>query len=99
MYTKVHGMTGYPDPTSNENVYGYTMWGSVHFQAGDVLGVHQPEGRKSRFNLLFQEGGGPTNYWQIRENEPLDSFAINGNDVRSDQNDFPLVGVETSEFL
>ncbi len=98
-YTKIHGITGSPSSTIYPNVYEYNVFTSVQFLAGDVLGVHQPEGKKSRYNLLFQRRGGPANYYDERENDPLDSFDLGDEDVEDDENDFPLVRVETSTYL
>lgn len=94
-YTKVHGYSGLPLSTTNANVYRYSVW--FGFQAGDVLGVHQPDGKKSRYNLLFQERGGPTNYQIENENNPLQQFDPESTDVRSNQSDYPLVGLDTSK--
>ncbi len=98
-YSKIHGISGAPISTRHPNVYEYNVFTSVQVRAGDVLGVHQPEGRRSKYNVLFQQRGGPTNYYEDREDDPLNSFDLTDDDVESDENDVPLVGVETSTSL
>lgn len=95
-YSKIHGMTGAPSSTRYPNVYEYNVFTSVQFQAGDVLGVHQPDDRKSKYDILFQQRGGPRNYYDEREDDSLDSFDLEDDDVEDDESDFPLVGAVTS---
>lgn len=65
----------------------------MQVQAGDMLGMFQPDGKKSKYTLIFQEGGGPTNY-RMNAMGSLTTFNVDSNSVNTD---YPLVGVETSK--
>lgn len=95
-YTKIHGTSEAPVSTQHSNVYQHSGI-SVHFREGDVLGVFQPEGRRSRYSLSYQESGGPVNYRLDMQNSPLRTFEITGNGVKMDQS-YPIVGLQTSKL-
>ena len=95
-YTKIHSMSGPPLDTTYSNVYKYSGL-SIEFQRGDVLGVHQSSDKKSRYAILFQERGGHV-YYDIRDDNPQGQFSPDDSDVRSNQSDYPLVGLDSSKL-
>ena len=94
-YSLHHTSSQQPTVTESSNVFRYPGI-SVQVQPGDILGVYQPEGKKSRYTLTYQEHGGPINYRMDTKDAPT-TFSIDGNGVHTDQNDYPLVGVEISK--
>ena len=93
-YTKIHSTSGSPLLTFHSNVFTYSniFWA---VQANDVLGVYQPEVRKSRYLFLLQERGGPINYQLTDERDAPDSVELN--DVSSDESDYPLLSIQLSK--
>ena len=95
-YSRIHRTsTQWFHTTEHSNVFRYSGF-SVQVQAGDILGVFQPDGKKSKYSLTFQEGGGPTNY-RMNTMVSLTTFNVDSSDVNTDQNGYPLVGVEISK--
>ena len=94
-YTKIHEITGLPLGTDDTNVYQYFVQPALGVQAGDVLGIYQPSDRMSRYSIIYQERGGPINY---RRGGRIDTFNLNEGNVKTDQEDYPLVGVRISEL-
>ena len=85
---------------SNLTYYEYSPPTPLSFQAGDVLGIFQPDGGRNRLRLYFQSGVGPQNYYKTLDNNdivepPSDMFTLG----TIFQNDLPLISVETSELL
>lgn len=94
-YSVLHTTSQQPRTTESVNVFRYSGI-SAQVNPGDVLGVYQPEGKKSRYTLTYQEHGGPTNY-RMDAKDPPATFSSDGTGVHTDQNDYPLVGVEISK--
>ena len=97
-YTKIYEIANPPNSTGDRNVYKYFVRPALAVQAGDILGIYQPSKSRSRYSIIYQEGGGPVNYRRDRLNASPDVFDLNQKNVKSDQSDYPLVGVQTSEF-
>ena len=100
-FTKV-GNTTLRIETGSRDVtyYEYSPPTPLSFQAGDVLGIFQPDMGRNRLRLYFQSGAGPQNYYETLESNdivepPSDMFALG----TVFQNDLPLISVETSELL
>ena len=92
-YSRLHRTSTHQwDTTEHSNVFRYSGF-SVQVQAGDILGVFQPDGKKSKYTLIFQEGGGPTSY-RTNTMGSLTTFNVDSNSINTD---YPLVGVETSK--
>ncbi len=105
VYTKV----GYSSldfaSEQNSQIYEHTVSGnSITVQAGDILGIFQPE--SSQLELYYANTYGPTNYYIDTSNDrkrrattaPSGDFDINGDSV-STANNMPLVTVEVSKFI
>ena len=99
-FTKVGNTTLRIDTGSSEwTYYEYSPPSPLSFQAGDVLGIFQPDNGRNRLRLYFQSGVGPQNYYETLDNNsivepPSDMFALG----TMSQNDLPLISVETSEY-
>ena len=98
-FTKV-GNTTLRIETGRNNLtyYEYSPPTPLSFQAGDVLGIFQPDMEMNRLRLYFQSGVGPQNYYETLDSSntvepPSDVFALG----TVFQNDLPLISVETSE--
>ena len=80
--------------------YEYSPATALSFQAGDVLGIFQPNDQRNRLRVYFQSGVGPRNYYETLANNdivepPSDMFTLG----TVFQNDLPLVAVEICEFM
>ena len=85
---------------SNLTYYEYSPPTPLSFQAGDVLGIFQPDGGRNRLRLYFQSGAGPQNYYETLDSNdivepPSDVFTLG----TIFQNDLPLISVDISELL
>ena len=99
-FTKV-GNTTLRIENGNDDVtyYEYSPPTSLSFQAGDVLGIFQPDGGRNRLRLYFQSGAGPQNYYETLDRSdivepPSNMFTLG----TMSENDLPLISVETSEY-
>ena len=81
--------------TENLNVHRYVPDPPVPFQAGDILGVHQPYSYASVLKIYLQ-GSGVTNYYRGSLASPLDSFKTDATGVMVEGR-LPLISVEISE--
>jgi len=96
MFTKVVNTTLRVEGGSDiVTYYEYSLTTPLNFQAGDVLGIFQPDRRRNRLRVYFQSGVGPRNYYEtLASNDivepPSDMFTLGA----MFQNDFPLVAVE-----
>ena len=100
MFTKMGNTTLRVEGGSRSiSYYEYSLTTPLSFQVGDVLGIFQPDGGKSRLRLYFESGVGPRNYYEtLTSNDvvepPSDMFTL-GTVL---QNDLPLVAVEISKL-
>ena len=101
MFTKVGNTTLRVEGGSDSvSYYEYSLTTPLNFQAGDVLGIFQPDGGRNRLGVNFLPGVGPRNYYEtLTSNDivepPSDMFTLGA----VFQNDLPLVAVEISEFI
>ena len=100
-FTKVGNTTLRIETGSRDmTYYEYSPPTPLSFQAGDVLGIFQPDMGKNCLRLYFQSGAGPQNYYERLDNNdiveppPSDVFTLG----TMFQNDLPLISVETSEY-
>ena len=99
MFTKVGNTTLRVEGGSDiVTYYEYSPATPLDFQAGDVLGIFQPDNGKNRLRVYFQSGVGPRNFYETLDNNdvvepPSDMFTL-GTVL---QNDLPLVAVEISK--
>ncbi len=109
VYTKVGYSTLDFTSEQNSQIYEHTVSGnSISVQAGDILGIFQPE--CSQLELYYTNTYGPTNYYidtssggdnnrkRRATTAPSGNFDINGGSV-STANSMPLVTVEVSKFI
>ena len=80
--------------------YEYSLTTHLNFQAGDMLGIFQPDMGRNRLRVYFLSGVGPRNYYEtLASNDivepPSDMFTL-GEEY---ENDLPLVAVEISKFM
>ena len=101
MFTKVGNTTlRVEDGSDSVTYYEYNLTTPLNFQAGDVLGIFQPDMGRNLLGVNFLPGVGPRNYYEtLASNDivepPSDMFTLG---VEYD-NDLPLVAVEISEFM
>ena len=81
--------------TDTYTVVEYSLTTPLAFQEGDILGAHQPRRSDSDVVMQFQERGLLVSYRHDKEDNPLETFVID--EAKTDQTDYPLVGVETSK--
>ena len=85
------------DDSQDLGVYEYSPQLPLEFQAGDVLGIFQPEGGKNKLKISSGIGTGPLNYFVDTDRAtmpPSDTFTLS----EDTDNDLPLVTVEISKF-
>jgi len=96
MFTKVGNTTlRVEDGSDSVTYYEYNLTTPLNFQAGDGLGIFQPDMGKNRLRMYFLSGVGPQNYYETLDNNdivepPTDMFALG----TVFQNDLPLITVE-----
>jgi len=101
MFTKVGNTTLRVEGGSDTvTYYKYNLTTPLNFQAGDVLGIFQPDMGNNRLRMYFQSGVGPRNYYETLDNNdivepPTDMFTLG----TVFQNDLPLITVEICESL
>ena len=83
--------------TDTYTVVEYSLATPLAFQEGDILGAYQPRRRDSDVVMQFQDRGLLVSYRYDEEDNPLETFAVDG--AETDQTDYPLVGVETSKYI
>jgi len=94
MFTKIGNTTLRVEGGSDTvTYYEYNLTTPLNFQAGDVLGIFQPDKGKNRLRMNFQSSVGPRNYYETLDNDivepPSDMFTLGA----VFQNDFPLEAV------
>jgi len=99
MFTKVGNTTLRVEGGSDSvSYYEYNVTTPLNFQAGDVLGIFQPDRGRNRLRMYFLSVG-PQNYYERLDNDivepPSDMFALG----TVFQNDLPLVAVEISKCI
>ena len=98
MFTKVGNTTLRVEGGSDTvTYYEYNLTTPLNFQAGDILGIFQPDRGRNRLRMYFLSGVGPRNYYEdLPRNAvtpPSEMFSLD-----MFQNDLPLIAVEISEF-
>jgi len=96
MFTKVGNTTlRVEDGSDSVTYYEYNLTTPLNFQAGDGLGIFQPDMGKNRLRMYFLSGVGPQNYYETLDNndivEPPTDMLTLGTVF---QNDLPLITVE-----
>ena len=98
MFTKVGNSTLRVEGGSDSVIYyEYNLTTPLNFQAGDVLGIFQPDRGRNRLRVYFLPGVSPQNYYETLDNdivEPPSDMFTQGTVF---QNDLPLVAVEISK--
>ena len=100
MFTKVGNTTLRVEGGSDTmTYYEYSLTTPLNFQAGDVLGIFQPDRGRNRLRVYFLSGVGPRNYYEtLASNDivepPSDMFTLGA----EYENDLPLVAVEISKY-
>ena len=98
VYTKVGNTTLYASSKNSNSVYELEVRPSLPFQRGDILGIFQPIGRRSRLRIQYvNRNGNPLNL-VFRVNgsvtePPSDTFATTSPNLTR-QAGLPLVTVE-----
>ena len=82
--------------TDTYTVVEYSLATPLAFQEGDILGAYQPRRSDSDVVMQFQDRGLLVSYRYDGEDNPLETFAVDG--AETDQTDYPLVGVETGKY-
>ena len=82
-------------PTSDPNVYEYTLSSPLGFQEGDILGVYQRD--NSSIVPYYQENTGPVNLRQsgLVKLPPQNLTSL----VQASEHDYPLVTVEIGMYV
>ena len=95
VYRKVHHTGGDTDIVSERTnlFYMSVLW---QVQAGDVLGIYQPDTSKSRYSVAVQEGGGELSYVLKNQRRATDRIVVSDNSVAG--HPFPLITVKSSTF-
>ena len=81
-----------PSPVSR--VYEAYRDPPLQFEAGDVLGVYNPN--IPALALLYQDQGGYRNYYIGGPNTARETFDLNDGLVQENRNDYPLVSVDVN---
>lgn len=98
VYQKMSGTVIDIDRQTNDQVYNYSDFQPIPFQAGDILGIFMPEDQLIR--PIAEEGRGPINYYISVEDTSVSPFTTFDTRQRSVQSStyHPLVSVEFGEF-
>ena len=95
-YTKV-GNTTIMTTLSGTQIYYYTLSAPLEFQAGDVLGYHQPSPLETQLRVYFEDNGrGQTGYYYLGISAASDLYIEDG--TKSDVSQI-LVNVITGELV
>ena len=98
-YIRIHTSFLVPnEPTSIMNVHEYYPDPPLQVTAGDIIGLFQPQYSDSRFVVFYQETSGPSNV-VIEDIDPAPPTGLSGISACSNENDYPLVTVEFSEYF
>ena len=98
VYTKVGNTTLCASSKNSSSLYELEVRPSLPFQRGDILGIFQPVGRRSRLRIQYvNRSGNPLNFvsrltGNVTE-PPLDTFATTSPNLTR-QAGLPLVTVE-----
>ena len=98
VYTKVGNTTLIATSQNSSRLYEFPVEPSLPFQRGDILGIFQPSGSRSRLSILYRTGrGNPLNYvFRPPENvtePPLEFFTTSSSGITW-QTVLPLVTME-----
>ena len=95
-YTKV-GNTTIMTASNSSQIYYYTLSTPLEFQAGDVLGYHQPSPLETQLRVYFEnDGRGQIGYYYLGISAASDLYIEDG--TRSDVSQI-LVNVITGESV
>ena len=98
VYNKIGNTTLYASSKNSSSLYELEVRPSLPFQRGDILGIFQPVGRRSRLRIQYvNSSGNPLNF-VFRVNgsvtePPSDTFATTSSNLTR-QTVLPLVTVE-----
>ena len=97
-YTKVGNTTIMTERNSSQ-IYYYTLSAPLEFQAGDVLGYHQPNPRRTQLRVYFEEEGRgeQTGYYSFGTSAASDLYNVD-HGTRNDKFQL-LVNAVTGELL
>ena len=98
VYMKVGNTTLIATSQNSSRLYEFPVEPSLPFQRGDILGIFQPSGSRSRLRILYRTGrGNPLNYvFRSPENvtePPLETFTTSSSSIIR-QTVLPLVTME-----
>ena len=98
VYTKVGNSTLFADAENLSSLYELEVQPSLPFQRGDILGIFQPSGPRSRLRINYINGSGNPLNFVFRPSHsvtepPLESFATTSSGLER-QTVLPLVTVE-----
>ena len=95
-YTKAYSVSDEPSLVQ-AHVYGFSGL-SWSVQAGDVLGMYQPDLKKSKYTFIFQQNGEISTYRLSNQRNAPRSFTLTNREVHSNLQNYPLVAIETSMY-
>lgn len=95
VYNKVSSATLNATRYNSSRLYEFAVEPSLPFQTGDILGIFQPSGSRSRLRILYRTGSGnPRNYvfrpLQNVTEPPLETFTTSSSGILR-QTVLPLV--------
>ena len=99
VYTKVGNTTLIATSQNFSRLYEFPVEPSLPFQRGDILGIFQPSGSRSRLRIFYRIGSGnPLNFvfrppGSVTEPRPLETFTTSSSDIIQ-QTVLPLVTME-----
>ena len=103
VYTKVGNTTLFADAENSSSLYELEVQPSLPFQRGDILGIFQASGSRSRLRIQYRTGSGnPLNFVYRVDNTamepPLENFTTTSSGI-TQQTALPLVTVEICKPL
>ena len=98
VYTKVGNTTLIIAESNASQLYEIAVEPSLPFQRGDILGIFQPSGSRSRLRILYRTGSGNPRNYVVRlagsvTEPPLETFTTSSSGVRQ-ESALPLVTME-----
>ena len=98
MYAKVGNTTLIVAESNASQLYEIAVEPSLPFQTGDILGIFQPSGSRSRLRILYSTGSGNPRNYVVRLSgsvtEPsLETFSTSSSGI-SQESALPLVTME-----
>ena len=95
-YTLVNSIIFTAAGESSNKIYEFTPDPPLGFQAGDVLGIFQPQQQTSRLRIYHEQDTGSINYFVNTGMAPSTNFSIATADSEMTR---PLVTVEISKLV